>query len=693
MSMSKKRRASMRMIRWSSLMVAVLFLTQAAGAQTPVEQLATPPSDAQRFTVLSTGGIHGSSALWTTADGTRTSRDSIRLRGQVFEIDQQTQLGPDAMPRRVVVRGSTPRGDAAESFTVESGRAQWRSQVDAGEIAYPKPAFYVGQNGTFDSTALLIERLLTAPERTLALLPSGRAHAERLTEATVGKGSSRKTVVAWSITGLSNAPVALWTTHDGRFFASLVGLAVLPVGYEDALTQLTQAQDEALAALSPGLVRSIVKTPAAPVAFTRVRLYDADARRFVPDTTVVIADGKIVQVGPAASTKLPAAALVIDGAGKTLLPGLWDSHMHVENDASGPLLLSLGITSARDPGNDNALTLARAHRRAEGLLLSPKIYPSVLIDGQGPHTAQVATAVGSQAEAIAAIDKAKADGFTGIKFYGTFSPAWLAPSIAQAHRLGLHVHGHVPAGMRPLDVIAAGYDEITHANMMMMQAMPEEVVAHSNGIVRIEGVGRYARNVDLDAAPMRDLVAEMARRKITADPTLVVYEGLFVPDAGDMSPAYAPFVGTLPPVTERGFRTGGFAISKELTREDYRQSFAKLSQLVKRLHDAGVPIVAGTDGTGMELVRELELYVAAGMTTADALATATIAPARLVGADQRTGSIAVGKNADLVLVEGDPSVRIGDLRNTRVVMMDGKLMDADALRAAAGMSGRPAMLQ
>jgi imidazolonepropionase-like amidohydrolase len=107
------------------------------------------------------------------------------------------------------------------------------------------------------------------------------------------------------------------------------------------------------------------------------------------------------------------------------------------------------------------------------------------------------------------------------------------------------------------------------------------------------------------------------------------------------------------------------------------------------MHRDGIPIVAGTDGSGLELVRELELYVAAGFTPAEALETATVAPAHLVGVDKTTGSIRVGMAADLVLVEGDPSKNIGDLRNTRTVMMGGKLMDADALREASGFSGRP----
>src|SRR5207245_10592702 len=97
-------------------------------------------------------------------------------------------------------------------------------------------------------------------------------------------------------------------------------------------------------------------------------------------------------------------------------------------------------------------------------------------------------------------------------------------------------------------------------------------------------------------------------------------------------------------------------------------------------------------GSGIEIVHELEIYVQAGFTPAEALAAATIMPARLVGQDGRTGSVKVGKAADLALIDGDPSTRIADLRQTRVIMLDGKLLDADALRSAAGFSGRSTSL-
>jgi imidazolonepropionase-like amidohydrolase len=674
-------------MRTSVALVALCWVV-AATAQTPIQDLAKPPPDAQHFTIMSTAGKHGESTRWTTPSGVHMARESLLLRGQVFETDSASHFGADGMLDQVTVRGFTPNGDAGERFAVAGGKATWKSPVDAGSAPYHGGAMYAAFGGPMDLTADLVEALIGAPDKSLALLPGGRARAELLTTASLGEGAARRTVTAYAITGLNNTPLPVWVDDKGKFFGVLVGLSWIRSGDENAQPMLEKIQDEALAKRSPAALKTLLKTPSGPVAFRNVRAF-VGGDHFSRAQTVVVDKGVIVQVGPAATVAIPAGAEIIDGSGKTLVPGLWDSHMHFGDDASGPMLLSLGVTSVRDPGNINSLTLARAARRAHDLLLTPHVYPSVLIDGKGPNTAQVASVATSQEEAIAIVRKAKADGFVGIKIYGTFNPAWVKATAAEAHRLGLHVHGHLPAGMRPMQAIDAGYDEVTHINFVIMQAMPDAVVDKSNGIARFEGPGRYAKDVDLGAEPMKSLIATMAARKITVDPTLVVFEGLYVPENGDLSPAYAPYVGTLPPAVERGFRQGGFAVPADLSRADYRRSFAKLVQLVGALHRAGVSLVAGTDGSGMELVRELELYVDAGLTPSEALASATIATAHLVGADARTGSIAVGKAADLVLVDGDPSHNIGDLRHTRIVMMDGKLMDADALRAAGGYEGRP----
>jgi imidazolonepropionase-like amidohydrolase len=188
---------------------------------------------------------------------------------------------------------------------------------------------------------------------------------------------------------------------------------------------------------------------------------------------------------------------------------------------------------------------------------------------------------------------------------------------------------------------------------------------------------------------MKTVIGTMAAKHITLDPTIVVVENVLLANAGTLGPAYAPYAGTMPAATERGYKAGPIPYLPGMTRADAQASVHHMEEYVAKLRRTGVPIVAGTDGYGMELVRELELYVDGGLTPAEALATATIAPARNVKIDNRTGSIAVGKEADLVLVDGDPSKRIGDLRHVDQVMSDGYLMDGDALRTEAGFSGRP----
>jgi len=665
-----------------------LMFSSLAVAQVPVEQLAKPPANATHYLIQSTGTKHGDAWLWTE-NGKRMARESWILRGQVFEFDSSGKSGADGMPAALEIRGFSPTGDAAETFTVVNGKASWKSPVDAGSAPYARPAFYSTQGGPIDNTAWFLERILASPDHTLKLLPGGQARATKLTTLTVGSGASRQEVTAWSITGVGTQPIPIWSDARGKFFGFVFFLSWLPEQYASEHTRLNEAQTAALAAQAPTLLKSLVKVPGGAVAFTHVRVFDAEARSFLADQTVVVDKGKIASVGPAASARVPAGAQRVDGRGKTLVPGLWDCHMHVASDFTGVQELSMGVTSVRDPGNDDSLTIDRRKRVAAGELLMPHVYASSLIDGKGPNTAQVANVATSEAEAVALVDKAKANGFIGVKFYGTLDPKWLPAAAGEAHKLGLHVHGHIPQGIRPMDAINAGYDEITHINWIIMQAMPDSVIQVSNGIARFEGPGRYGKDTNLDGEAISTLVSTMAAKGIYSDPTMVAFESLYVPENGDLGDSYAPFVGTLPPTTERGFRTGGFAVPKDLTRADYRKSWARMVELLGRMHKAGVPIVAGTDGAGIELVHELEIYVSAGFTPAEALAAATIVPARLVGQDASTGSITAGKAADLVLVEGDPSQRIGDLRQTRVVMLDGKLLDADALRTAAGFSGRP----
>ncbi|GGJ50154.1 amidohydrolase [Sphingopyxis bauzanensis] len=688
----------MRLILTAALLASAAVLpayaheTAASVAQSePVakEELLKPPADAVRYVVVSEAGQHGSQWQWQLSDGRTAYRWSQELRGWITEMDQVTTFAPGGTIAATTVRGVTMSGDAAEDYRVANGRATWKTATDAGEAA--AGGWYIPAGGVGIANAPLINALAAAGDEGLDFLPSGKGRMTFDAMQTIqGPAGPRKVQLAF-VSGILPSPYPVWLDENKRYFADISFISVIPAGYEGALKQLRDAQEAATAAAVAGVAKRFLSPAAkAPVLFDNVQLFDADNGTFLANRAVLARDGKIAAIGAAGSLTAPSGAQVIDGAGKTLVPGIWDSHLHIGDDWSVLSNVANGITSFRSPGTTFDRAVDATKRRANGSLLMGEPFISAIVDKKDPLAAQGAEVVSSEAEAIAAVRRIKDAGLWGVKFYTSMNPAWIAPAAAEAHRLGLHVHGHVPATMKPSEAVAAGYDELTHLNFVVMESMPRDVIDRANTRQRMEGPARYFKDVDLDAPLMAGFIADLAKRKTLVDPTIVIFEGMLTQDGGKPHPAYAPYMGIISPVIERSvFTAGGYPLIEWLTRDDYRKSYAKMVELVGLLHKAGVPIVAGTDGWGIELVRELEIYQQAGFTAAEALQSATIIPARVVGADKRTGSIAVGKEADMVLVDGDPSTDLGALRRVVTVVSDGYVMDAEELRTAAGFGGRP----
>jgi hypothetical protein len=668
------------------LSAAALLVASAAAA----EELAAAPKGAATWTILSAGGVHGEEQAWTDADGVRRARMKIVLRGLTYDVDHASRVNAQRIPVSIVIRGVTPSGDAAEKFALEAKAARWTSPADAGEAAWRDNLVYVPFGGPNDVAAMLVDALLADADGRIDALPGGALTISELTRLEVKANGRTKRLRAMAIEGVNFDPNIAWVDDNNAFFGVVGWLSWLPKGWESVRQQLIDAETAALAARAPAVRARLVKEPGAPVLFRNVKIYDGKTNGFRKKRSVLVDGGLISDVGKASKVKAPDGAMVIDGDGKTLVPGLWDMHYHTGGDNAGVLALSQGVTSARDIGNDKTLLLKRLKRIEAGELLAPTTYPVLGMDGDGPLSAQGFVRIHSVEEGMTELARAKEEGFFGVKLYGTINPQWVAPLAAEATRLGMSVQGHIPAGMRPSQAVAAGYTGINHINFIVMEAMPDDVVATSNGLNRFFGPGRYAKDLDLSAPPMAPFIATLAEKRIVVDPTLAVYEGSFVPDQGEVSAGYIPYLGTLPPQVERQARAGGLVAPEgyAATREDMRASFTKLVDTVRVLHDAGVPIVAGTDGLPMDLIRELELYVEAGMTIGEALETATDGAARALGL-HGVGAIAPGHKADLLLIDGDVEESIGALRQVELVMQGGGLMDGDALRAAAGISGRP----
>ena len=659
-------------------------------AQTPKAQLMTAPAGARHYTISSTAGKHGDVWSWTLPDGRVAYRMSMSLRGWVTETDQVTTLDAQQRATAIAIRGVTDVGGADEDFSVDaSGVGHWKTSVDSGS-APAAGKRYNSYGGPWLASEKDVEALVAAGPAGIDLLPTGHASIAIGKSYQIDGPGGAKTVKLAFITGYGFAPSPVWLDQNDRFFGNAGGISLLPEGFEAAGPKLKDIQEKATAEMVRDIAHRFLSAGNhTPTLIDNVLLFDSVAGTYLPNRAVLIADGKVAAVGAAGSIKAPAGASTVDGRGKTLLPGLWDAHQHVGGDWNLLQNLATGMTNYRSPGSliEEAQDMLR--RRAAGDLLAPDGRISVIIDRKDPLAAQGALTVSSGAEAIEAVRKIKAAGMWGVKFYTSMNPAWVAPAAAEAHRLGLWVHGHVPAGMRPLDAVRAGYDEVTHINFIMMQAMPQAVVDKANTAARLEGPARYGKDVDLDSPEMKAFYAELARRGTVIDPTLTVWEPLMTSDGTAISPEYSPFADVAPPSVVRGWKVSGYPLSEGLTRDDYRKSFRKMVDVVGRLHEAGVRIVAGTDGYGLELVRELELYQEAGLTNAEALQTATIIPARITGMDGIAGSIATGKNADIILVDGDVSKDITNLRHVDLVFLDGYRLNGAELRTASGLSGMP----
>src|SRR5215469_8406184 len=333
----------------TSIVLATFLAAAPAFAQTPVEQLAKPPADAKVWTISNNNGAqqHGAISFWTDSNGTHWSRFSLNLRGFKSEVDEQNRFAPDGSLQSLIVRGFTPSGDQGEIYGVRNGRYTWKSQIDHGTGKARPDLAYVAFGGTIDSNLVVVDALLRSPTHSIDLLPSGKGKIEPLTTLDVTNGGKTLHLTCYAITGLGLSPQPVWMDGN-RFFAFAPG--VLPKGWEKVDDALSKAQDDALAKRAPALVAAIAKTPSGPVVFKDVKLYDADARVFRNDETVVVENAHVVDVGPVSTVTIPANAQVIDGRGKTLIPGLWDSHQHYGDDSTGQLLLASGITSVRDPG-------------------------------------------------------------------------------------------------------------------------------------------------------------------------------------------------------------------------------------------------------------------------------------------------------------------------------------------------------
>jgi hypothetical protein len=334
------------------------------------------------------------------------------------------------------------------------------------------------------------------------------------------------------------------------------------------------------------------------------------------------------------------------------------------------LQIAGGVTTTRDMGNNNARLQQIISEVDAGETLGPRIIPSGFIEGDSPYSASNGIKVKSLQEAQDAVEWYAQHGYRQIKIYNSFHPEWVAETAALAHQRGMRVSGHVPAFMTSAEAIRAGYDEIQHINQLMLVFFvgPKD---DTRTLARFYLLAEHAHALDLSSQPVLDLIALMKEHDTVLDTTLTAFEGNFTQLQGEINPSYAAAADHVPVAVRRAWLENSMNLTAS-NAATYRASYDKMVQFVGQLYRAGVPLEAGTDDiAGFTLHRELELYVRAGLTPAQALQVATWNGARFTGRLAELGSIEPRKRADLILVDGDPTRNISDIRRISLVMKDG----------------------
>ena len=454
----------------------------------------------------------------------------------------------------------------------------------------------------------------------------------------------------------------------------------------------------------------------------RVTVIDATDRASQPDVTVVIVGDRIAAIGSSKKTKIPKNAHVVDGAGKFLIPGLWDMHEHGASDFRSPwshlLFVANGVVGVRDMAGPADAREWRAQHAADQPRLSVYL-GSPIVDGPNPQWADSIVAA-NEAQGREAVDRQQQRGADFIKVYSSLPRDVYFAIAGEARKRGIPFEGHVPGSVSAAEASDAGQKSIEHLTLVAEGCSREEtsILAEERSLNEVfrspaatmeEKLAAGKRWFPMEAAKYttydertaQALFARFVRNGTWHCPTLTEIRGMMdspLP-ANDQRLKYlseevrstwaAGHYQRFPPVVQRAMM------------ESAKTAFEESVKLVGRMNRAGVSILAGTDSMnpqcfpGFGIHDELALLVEAGLSPLAALQAATRNAAQFIGQLDRRGTIEAGKTADLVLLDKDPLADIHNTRSIEAVVLDGKLLpraELDAMLAQAqALANRPAL--
>jgi imidazolonepropionase-like amidohydrolase len=440
-------------------------------------------------------------------------------------------------------------------------------------------------------------------------------------------------------------------------------------------------------------VRNFVKIDAPVVALTNVRVIDGTGAPPREHQTIVIRDANIAEVGDAAHVKAPEGATVIDLTGKSVIPGLVMVHEHTYYP-TGPnvygqlgvsfvrLYLAGGVTTMRTAGNTNGLMDINLKQQIDAGQQAGPAMDATAPYLNGPNNQLQMHSLKDADDARRQVAYWADMGATSFKAYMQITRAELGAAIEEAHTRGLKVTGHL-CSVTLAEAADLGIDNLEHGFM----AATDFVADKQPDICPGQAVGqRTIADLDENGAPFKALVKKLVDKHVALTSTMTVFE-TFTP--GRPMP---PGIDVLLPELKAQFEAAHARVEQN-QQSLYKTLLPKGMALERAFAKAGGTLIAGTDPTGSGGVipgysnqRQVELLVEEGFTPLEAIGISTLNGAKYLGRDARVGTIAAGKQADLVVVNGDPSKTIGDIRNVETVFRMG--IGFDPAKLIASVSGK-----
>lgn len=440
-------------------------------------------------------------------------------------------------------------------------------------------------------------------------------------------------------------------------------------------------------------VRAFVKEDAPVIALTRVRVIDGTGAAPRADQTLVIRDGKISALGDAASTKIPEGAKVLDLSGHTIIPGLVGMHDHMyyispggapplypEHAASFPrLYLAGGVTSIRTAGSIEPYADLQLKRDVDdGKMAGPKIHVTgPYLEGPGSFALQMHQLKDAE-DARRTVEFWIAQGVTSFKAYMNITPEELGAATKTAHAHGIKVTGHLCSiGFR--EAASLGIDDLEHGLVVDTEFLAEKKPGVCPNTV---AANKALLSLDVTSGPLHEMIRDLVAHHVAVTSTLPVFETL-VPNR---APLEARVLDAMLPEARISYLRRRALISDGAAKSDWPALFKKELEFEREFVKQGGTLLAGLDPTGYGGViagfgdqREVELLVEAGFTPLEAIHIATANGAEFLGELDKIGTLATGKQADLVVIDGDPSGNIKDIEKVETVFKDGVGYDSAKL--------------